>query len=123
MKKTIIIVTAIALAAIFSLGVFLLFQSGESYYYTQIKNSEYEINKNAGQGGVIDFTGGMKYLYTLKCYNESGGEKTFTFGTTRELKEDAFLKLTTKAVQGVVYWEEVQYKDMPNVVREKYDGE
>ncbi len=122
MKKNLIIIIAVVISiiAILSVGAFFLFNVSDTYYYTQIDESNMTENEKAGQGGVIDFTGGMKYLYTLTCYDKNGKEKTFTFGANKNLKNEAFLKLTTRPIQGVVAWEEIQYKDLPDSVREKY---
>ncbi len=72
-------------------------------------------------GGVIDFSGGMDLKYTLLSYDENGKGKDISFGTTRELKEDAFLCLTLMPVRGVVEWKEVQYEELPEAVRNQYD--
>lgn len=122
MKKnlTIIIVVFVSIITVLSIGVLFLFNGSDTYYYTQIDESKMAENEKAGKGGVIDFTGGMRYLYTLTCYDENGKEKTFTFGANKQLRNEAFLKLTIRPVQGVVSWEEVQYKDMPDYVQEKY---
>lgn len=122
MKKNIIIIIAVAVSivTVLSVGAFFLFNGNNTHYYTQIDESKMTENEKAGQGGVIDFTGGMKYLYTLTCYDENGKEKSFTFGANKELRNGAFLKLTTRPIQGVVAWEEVKYEDMPDSVKEKY---
>ena len=122
MKKNlmIIIIVAISIITILFLGAWFLFNGKDTYYYTQIDQTQMTENEKAGQGGVIDFTGGMRYLYTLTCYDDKGGEKEFTFGANRELRNEAYLKLTVRPVQGVVAWEEVQYNDMPDLVKEKY---
>lgn len=122
MKKNLVIIiaTVISVIAIISVGVMFFFNGNNTYYYTQIDESKMTENEKAGQGGVIDFTGGMRYLYTLTCYDENGNEKTFTFGANKVLKNKAFLKLSTRPIQGVIAWEEVQYKDIPNPVQEKY---
>ncbi len=122
MKKnlTIIIIVAVSIISVLSLGAWFLFNGKDTYYYTQIDQTKMTENEKAGQGGVIDFTGGMRYLYTLTCYDEKGREKEFTFGANKELRNEAYLKLTVRPVQGVVAWEEVQYNDMPDLVKEKY---
>ncbi len=124
MKKNLVIIIAavVSVIAIISVGVMFFFKGNDTYYYTQIDESKMTENEKAGQGGVIDFTGGMRYLYTLTCYDENGEEKTFTFGANKVLKNKAFLKLSTRPIQGVVAWEEVQYKDMPDSVQGKYNS-
>lgn len=125
MKKNLVIIIAAAISviAIISVGVMFFFKGNDTYYYTQIDESKMTENEKAGQGGVIDFTGGMRYLYTLTCYDENGNEKSFTFGANKVLKNKAFLMLSTRPIQGVVSWEEVQYKDMPDSVQEKYESQ
>ena len=61
----------------------------------------------------------MKYQYTLDCYNENGKKRELKFKTSRELKEDAFLKLEVKTF-GVHSWEEVQYNELPEKVQANY---
>ncbi len=51
----------------------------------------------------------MSYSYTLPAYNENGDKKDITFGTSRELKEGAFIRLTVMPIRGVLEWSEVQY--------------
>lgn len=97
----------------------LLSGAGGRYYYTQIDNSKLDLMEP--DGGVIDFSGGMDLTYTLPSYDETGREKAITFGTTRELREGAFLQLKTAPIRGVVAWKEVQYEEMSEAVRRQYD--
>lgn len=125
MKKNVWIGIGIAVAivaALLSLGAWLYSGSGSVYYYTQIDNSK--ISEGKPRNGVVDLQGGMSYSYTLPAYNEKGVEKEITFGASRELREDAFLKLTLSPVRGVVEWSEVQYEELPEAVQAHYaDGE
>lgn len=89
-------------------------------YYTQIDNSK--IEKQEPEGGVIDFTGGMKYKYTLLCYDADGKGKELAFGAARELKEGAFLRLTAMPIRGVAEWEEVAYEALPAVVQAHFEA-
>lgn len=101
-------------------GVFLLFISPpKTNYYTQIDNLKYK--ENHSSGGVVDFTGGMKYLYTLKSYASDGAEKEITFGADRLLKDDAYLKLEYTLVRGVLDWSEVKWEDLPHSVQVKLE--
>lgn len=106
-------------AALLSLGAWLYSGSGSMYYYTQIDNSKVEEGKP--RDGVVDLQGGMSYSYTLPAYNEKGVEKEITFGASRKLREDAFLKLTLSPVRGVVEWSEVQYGELPEAVQGCYE--
>lgn len=98
-----IILTACALGYYF-------FECYESIYYTQIDNSK--VTK-------LDVPDNMKYEYILSSYNEKGNKKEIKFKTSRELRENAYLKLEVKAL-GVHAWEEVQENELPDKVREKY---
>lgn len=62
----------------------------------------------------------MRYSYTLCAFDESGEDKEVTFGTSRELKEGAFLRLTVMPVRGVLEWSEVKYDELPMAVQVKY---
>ena len=62
----------------------------------------------------------MRYEYTLTAYNERGKEKELTFKTSRELREDAYLKLDTMFLRGVINWEEVQFEELPDEVKASY---
>lgn len=80
-------------------------------YYTQIDNGKvHELHSN---GGVVDPTGGMKWEYALAAYDEAGDEKEISFGTERQLREGAYLRLTVVPIRGVVGWEEVQFDQIP----------
>lgn len=103
MKKNVLVGIGIAVAivaALLSLGAWLYSGSGSVYYYTQIDNSK--ISEGKPRNGVVDLQGGMSYSYTLPAYNEKGVEKEITFGASRELREDAFLKLTLSPVRDVL---------------------
>ena len=121
MKKKIIF--GITVAIVIGVGficfcMWFLSGTGSAYYYTQIDNSK--IEKVNSRGGVIDLHGGMSYSYTLPSYDENGNEKFITFGTSRELKEGAFIRLTVMPIRGVIEWSEVQYDELPMVVQEQY---
>ncbi len=109
-KLTIIIVAIIAIAIC---GVVLYkMEFGEDVYYTQIDNTKIE---------KISSDDNMKYKYTLKSYKENGKEKELTFKTSRELREDAYLKLEVKPISGVHSWEEVQHNELPEKVKSNYN--
>ena len=62
----------------------------------------------------------MDYSYTLFSYNENGKGKDITFGTSKELKEGAFIRLTVMPIRGVLEWKEVQYDELPAAVKSNY---
>ena len=114
MKKGILI----GIGAVVCVCIFFLSEAGSSYYYSQIDNSKME--QVESRGGVIDFSGGMGYSYTLFSYDENGKGKDITFGTSSELKEGAFIRLTVMLIRGVLEWKEVQYDELPAAVQSNY---
>ena len=92
--------------------------SGANTYYTCVDNAKVETQTS--QGGVIDPTGGMPYRYTLDAYDEKGAKTEMGFGTSRVLREGAYLKLTTAPLRGVIAWEEVLWEELPEKVRLQY---
>lgn len=96
-------------------GWWMLSGSMNGTYYTQIDNARTE--KLESKGGIIDPTGGMSLRYTLPAYDEQGSEREISFGTERELRDDAFLKLDVVPIRGVVGWEEVQFEELPQKVQ------
>lgn len=91
---------------------------GKGTYYTRVDNTK--VAEQTPNGGVIDPTGGMQYLYTVPAFSEAGDETEMSFGTSRVLRDGAYLKLTTMPMRGVTDWEEVDWGDLPEKVREKY---
>lgn len=118
MKKKILLGISIVVLIVICFGVFLLSGAGSTYYYSQIDNSK--IEQADTNGGVIDFNGSMDYSYTLRSYDENGEERDITFGTSRELKEGAFIRLTVMPIRGVLEWSEIQYDQLPITVQKKY---
>ena len=118
MKKKVLFGVGVIVVLAICLCVYLLSGAGSTYYYSQIDNSKIEQTESAG--GVINFGGSMDYSYTLRCYDEDGNEKDITFGTSRELKEDAFIRLTVMPIRGVLEWVEVQYDELPTAVQKEY---
>lgn len=118
MKKKILFGIGVVVFIAICFGFFLLSGAGSTYYYSQIDNSKIEQTESAG--GVINFKGSMDFSYTLRCYDEDGNAKDITFGTSRELKEDAFIRLTVMPVRGVLEWSEIQYDELPIAVQEQY---
>ncbi|MGN1297130.1 MAG: YxeA family protein [Clostridia bacterium] len=109
-KEKIPIILA-AVIAIVILGVaFYFLEFHQLVYYTQIDNTKIE---------KIAASDEMKYEYTLDCYNENGKKKEIKFKTSRELREEAYLKLEVMAT-GVHAWEEVQYDELPDKVKTNY---
>ena len=121
MKKKVKIATgaaAVLLIGLIGFCAWFLSGFGSTEYYTQIDNAKVE--QGDTKGGVINFKGNLPYSYTLTAYDEKGGEKEITFGTSRELREGAFLRLTVMPIRGVLDWSEVQYDELPPAVQAHY---
>lgn len=106
-KLTNIIVIIIAIAICGFAIYFMEFH--QAVYYTQVDNTKVE---------KISSTDEMKYEYTLDCYQEKGFKRKLKFKTSRELREDAYLKLEVTFI-GVHAWEEVEQNELPNKVKIK----
>lgn len=119
-KKIIVGITVVAVivAGFICFGMWFLSGAGSTYYYAQIDNSK--IERTSSRGGVIDLHGGMDYSYTLHACDEDGAKRDITFGTSRELKEGAFIRLTVMPVRGVLEWSEVTYDELPAVVQRNF---
>ncbi len=118
-KIAILAIGAILTGVIASAGLagWLFTLLPEGHFYTQIDNTKTE--ELESRGGVIDFTGGMKMSYTLSSYDEQGNERDISFGTERQLREDAFLELDVAPIRGVMGWREVSFEDLPAAVQER----
>ncbi|MCM1489059.1 MAG: YxeA family protein [Firmicutes bacterium] len=116
MKKLVFAIGAVFLAILTVCGIMMLTEN--SCLYTKVDGSCME-ETNGRREGVIDPTGGMKYLYTLPACNDNGDMQTVTFGSSRILREGAYLKLTAAPVRGVTDWEEVELEALPEKAREK----
>lgn len=123
MKKQVKIAIGAAAVLLISLVGFcawFLSGSGSAEYYAQIDNTKVE--QVDVKGGVISLKGNLPYSYTLTAYDEKGAEKEITFGTSRELREGAFIRLTVMPVRGVLDWSEVQYDELPAEVQKHYSA-
>lgn len=109
-KDKIFMIIAIILVLGVCVAGYYFFEYHKAIYYTQIDNSK--LSK-------LDASDNMKYEYNLESYNEKGNKKEIKFKTSRELREDAYLKLEIR-IFGVHEWEEVQENELPDKVREKY---
>ena len=118
--KIIIGVVAVFLIGLVGFCAWFLSGSGSAEYYAQIDNTKVE--QMDSNGGVINFKGNLPYSYTLLSYDENGSEKEITFGTSRELREGAFIRLTVMPVRGVLDWSEIQYDELPVAVQNHYSA-
>lgn len=118
-KGKTIAITAVAicgLAAIllFAASVTNLFLAGD--YYIKIDNAC--ISENESSGGVVNLESSEPYLYKLEAVNAAGDKTEIEFGASRELRQDAFLKLDLQPICGVVGWSEVSEDSLPRKVEE-----
>lgn len=105
----------------FLLGVLaFLFLFGITYYYLFIHQEIYYLQIDNTKKVSLDSSHDMKYQYTLYGYREDGRKKEITFKASRELREGAFLMIEYMEVTGVHSWKEVQYKELPKKVKQKY---
>ena len=121
-KKVKIVIGTVAVLLIGLIGFCAWFLSGSSSaeYYAQIDNTKVE--QVDVKGGVISLKGNLPYSYMLLSYDENGSEKEITFGTSRELRDGAFIRLTVMPVRGVLDWSEVQYDELPAEVQKHYSA-
>lgn len=99
------------IVAIVILGVAVYFMENyNEFYYSKIDNTKIKSISSSDE---------MKYEYTLDCYNEKGKKKEIKFKTSRELKQDAYIKLEV-LITGVHSWAEVQYDELPDKVKVNY---
>ena len=119
-KKLSIGIAVVVIIVVGFIGFCMWFLSGtgSTYYYSQIDNSK--IEQTESKSGVINFSGSMDYSYTLFSYDENGKGKDITFGTSKELKEGAFIRSTVMPIRGVLEWKEVQYDELPAAVQSNY---
>lgn len=104
----------IAVAVYFlSVGYDRVFVSPDTYY-ARVDNtclSKAEDNSNE-----------FDYHYELPAVSEDGNTNKLGFDTSRELREDAYLKLDTLALRGVVSWEEVAWDEIPASAQAQLDA-
>lgn len=77
---------------------------------------EEEVYVQINEKGVPRSPGG--YDYTLQGYTKKGEKKEVTFYAGKQLKADAFLKLSAKGTY-VETWQEVYADQMPEEVKER----
>ncbi|WP_068529139.1 YxeA family protein [Paenibacillus glacialis] len=116
MKKLIIFVSVILVMVV---GAFFFLQNvninriGTDNYYVQIKGMGEKIESKSSSGEKF-----VTYEYTLPAFNEDGQEKTFTFTSNKQLREEAYLNLFVKD-EKVKSYKEVKIEDISNEAKEK----
>ncbi|KOS66211.1 hypothetical protein AEA09_19260 [Lysinibacillus contaminans] len=86
----------------------------KDYYYLQI-TTEGEVEEYKLDSGEIAKT----YWYELPSYNEDGKEHTLKFSATKNLRNDAYLKLYVKDGNEVTSYNEVQFDEIPKKAQEQ----
>lgn len=109
MKKVIIIIGTVfvLLTAALAVVVFICVGVGDNSFYTRVDNAHVK--------DVDDHD--MKFSYSLPAVSSSGEKKTVEFMTYRRLREGALLKLELLPLRGVTDWEEVQWNDLPDIIK------
>lgn len=106
-EKLPVIIGSVAFLFLCGFGLYFV-ENYEEFYYTQVDNTKIEkLSKN-------------EYEYTLIGYRKDGKKRKFRFKTSRELREDAYLELDIR-ITGVYSWKEVQYEEIPEKARDKYE--
>ncbi|GLY08828.1 YxeA family protein [Pseudobacillus badius] len=87
---------------------------GADNYFTQIKGEGKKLEEKADTGEKF-----VRYEYELPAFDKNGKEKTVTFTSQKQLREQAYLKLYVKGSKGVTSYEEVKKEEMPEKAKEK----
>ena len=110
---TIIVVVAVAATALIAIASQTNMLRGGDYY---VKVDNAGISENDSSGGVFHLKSSEPYIYELDAVNEAGDETKMEFGVSRELRQDAYLKLEVQPVRGVVSWSEIPVDELPSIV-------
>lgn len=110
MKKLLLLgIPILALAVALGLGYhFILDTDSAAQWYAQVDNAHVEPHQQDAD----------EYEYSLEAFDEGGNVHEVSFKTERMLRDEAFLKLETMPVRGVISWEEVQPADIPPKAQE-----
>lgn len=109
------VITAAIVIAILAI-VFFVFASQNNMllsgdYYVKVDNAH--LSQNEEKGDIVHLKSSEPYIYELDAINEAGNTAKVEFGVSRELRQDALLKLEIQPVRGVVNWEEVPEDELP----------
>ena len=114
MAITSIAIVGLAAALLFAASMANLLLAGD--YYVKIDNAC--VSENEPSGGIVNLGSSEPYLYKLGAVNATGDKAEIEFGTSRELRQDAFIKLDLQPIRGVVGWSEVTEDALPANVAE-----
>lgn len=115
MKTLLKILIAIVILAGGSWGVYNYYYGGEAYY-TQITTSGEKKDEKTNSGEAMTI-----YYYQQPAFNKNGEEKTVELNESRDqpLRMKAYLKLKVNPRKGVISWNEVTEKEVPEKALEK----
>ncbi|MFK4899223.1 YxeA family protein [Lactococcus petauri] len=110
----------------FVAGILLLIGGTYTWYRIQTAGEIYYVQiKEDGQKKIERFNNGEQfenYYYNLTGYNDKGEAKKLNYTAGHNLKHGAFLKITYNNKRGVINWEEIQKKDIPQNVLDKFQA-
>ncbi|HBK3292593.1 TPA: YxeA family protein [Enterococcus faecalis] len=112
MKTLLKILIPIVILAGGSWGVY----NGGEAYYTQITTSGEKKDEKTNSGEAMTI-----YYYQQPAFNKNGEEKTVELNESRDqpLRMKAYLKLKVNPRKGVISWNEVTEKEVPEKALEK----
>lgn len=104
------------LPLIFAIIMFLAL-CGLAFYCVFIRSIDYY---TCIDNAAVQEVDNGDYEYKLRAYDTHGKIQEVDFKANKKLRDGAYLKLETKAIRGVVFWEEVGYDELPQDVRFRY---
>ncbi|MDQ0216394.1 uncharacterized protein (TIGR01655 family) [Oikeobacillus pervagus] len=113
--KIAIVTVAIAVVILFSLTFFVKNELADML--NPLVPQKDVFVKIDGSGEKVDVD---TFEYTLKGINEDGKETEVTFTASKQLRNEAYLKIDTKRSY-VKSWEEIQFNEIPATVREQFN--
>lgn len=87
---------------------------GAKTYYIQIHEDGKMKKIEANNGDTI-----TRYMYSVTGYDKEGKSQHLEMGESHNLRHDAFIKVLNNKKKGVISWEEVQKKDVPEKALDK----
>lgn len=113
---------AIAVVVIVLVGFVIFIQNvnlnriGAEQYYVQINQDGKKIEDKSDSGQKY-----VSYEYTLEGFDSNGKEKSLTFTASKELRQDAYLRVYVKG-NDVSSYQEVQATELPEQAKQKLVG-
>ncbi|MGG4554772.1 YxeA family protein [Paenibacillus humicus] len=113
---------AIAVVVIVLVGFVVFIQNvnlnriGAEQYYVQINQDGKKIEDKSDSGQKY-----VSYEYTLEGFDSNGKEKSLTFTASKELRQDAYLRVYVKG-NDVSSYQEVQATELPEQAKQKLVG-